>query len=97
MSYHESNAKKIHYSKLDPALGFAFLLKRESDLKKFKEFMALGKKLYKSNWIFHTMASKPDFMKSKPIQKKKVKLSKPVDDSFEDIEDMFKEEVEEIN
>lgn len=27
-SYHESNAKKIHFSKLDPSLGFAFLLKK---------------------------------------------------------------------
>jgi len=31
MSYHESTAKKIHYSKLDPSLGFAFLIRSTRD------------------------------------------------------------------
>lgn len=39
MGYHEANAKKIHYSKLDPSLGFAFLLRKESDLDKLRTFM----------------------------------------------------------
>lgn len=31
MTYHESNAKKIHFSKLDPSLAFTFLIKTEQD------------------------------------------------------------------
>jgi hypothetical protein len=42
-SYHESSAKKIHYSKLDPSLGFAFLLSKESHMQNFKDFMRDGK------------------------------------------------------
>ena len=43
MTYHESNAKKIHFSKLDPSLAFTFLLRSESDFKLFDEFMQEGK------------------------------------------------------
>ena len=55
MGYHESTAKKIHYSKLDPSLGFAFLLRRKSDYDNMKEFVEMGQKLHKKNWIFHAM------------------------------------------
>jgi hypothetical protein len=55
VSYHESGAKKIHYSKLDPSLGFAFLLKKESDYEKFRNFVEAGKRIHKKNWIFHSM------------------------------------------
>lgn len=70
MSYHESNAKKIHYSKLDPSLGFAFLLKKHSDFLRFKDFMQMGKRMHNKNWIFHSMETKPDFMKMSPKPKK---------------------------
>ena len=70
MSYHESSAKKIHYTKIDPSLGFAFLLKRESDFERLKDFMLLGKRVHNKNWIFHSMPTKPDFMKSSPMNKK---------------------------
>ena len=43
MSYHESTAKKIHYSKLDPSLGFAFLIRSTRDYQKFKTFLENGK------------------------------------------------------
>ena len=56
--------------------------------------MKLGKQHHKKNWIFHTEATKPDFMKSRPKQKKaKVKKSEKrssfelIDDGFEAIED----------
>jgi cysteine protease ATG4 len=35
MTYHESTAKKIHYSKLDPSFGFAFLIKSSCDYLNF--------------------------------------------------------------
>lgn len=72
-TYHESSAKKIHYSKLDPSLGFAFLLKKREDMDIFREFMALGKKTHKKNWIFYSMESKPDYMKAGPRKKKQKK------------------------
>ena len=43
MTYHESTAKKIHYSKLDPSLGFACLLRSTRDFQKFKVFLETGK------------------------------------------------------
>jgi cysteine protease ATG4 len=55
MEYHEATAKKIHYSKLDPSLGFAFLLRSSRDFAKFKSFLENGKKMHGSNWIFNTM------------------------------------------
>ena len=85
-TYHENAAKKIHFTKLDPSLGFAFLLRKPSDLIRFKEFMQLGKRIYKSNWIFHSMETKPAFMRTNR-KKKKDKKKKPVlEHSFEDIE-----------
>ena len=65
MGYHESIAKKIHYSKLDPSLGFAFLLRKESNLEKLRTFMHTGKSIHKKSWIFHALDKKPDYMKSK--------------------------------
>lgn len=65
-TYHESNAKKIHFSKLDPSLGFAFLLRKKSDFLRFKDFMLMGKRQHGKNWIFSSMETKPDYMKSKP-------------------------------
>lgn len=65
MEYHEATAKKIHYSKLDPSLGFAFLLRSSRDFTKFKSFLENGKKIHGSNWIFNTMQHKPEFMKDK--------------------------------
>jgi|OM-RGC.v1.030241594 hypothetical protein len=78
MSYHESNAKKIHYSKLDPSLGFCFLLKRRSHLEDLKEFMRLGKAFHKRDWIFQTSQSKPNFddWDEKPPKKRKKKAKK---------------------
>jgi len=32
--------------------------------------MLLGKRLHNKNWIFHSMPTKPDYMKSKPKTKK---------------------------
>ena len=76
MSYHESSAQKIHYSKLDPSLGFSFLIKREAHMEQFRQFMKNGKAIHGKNWIFYSMESKPDYMKSKP---KKKKTDKKVD------------------
>ena len=75
MSYHESNAKKIHFTKLDPSFGFCFLLKNEQHFEEFKRFMTLGKAYHKGDWIFQTMQSKPDFSEfdTKPKKKKKKK------------------------
>ena len=72
MSYHESTAKKIHFSKLDPSLGFAFLLKKKSDYEKMKDFMELGKRIHKKNWIFHAMQTKPDYMRTKPKKRESI-------------------------
>ena len=66
MTYHENSAKKKHFSKLDPCLSFGFLLRKPSDFALFKQFMLVGKKVHQGNWIFHSMESKPDFMKSRP-------------------------------
>ena len=41
--------------------------------------MKLGKQHHKKNWIFHTEATKPDFMKSRPKQKK-AKVKKFLED-----------------
>jgi hypothetical protein len=65
-SYHESSAKKIHYSKLDPSLGFSFLLNKESDMDKFRQFMKDGKAIHQKNWIFYSQETKPDYMKTMP-------------------------------
>ena len=35
--------------------------------------MTDGKELHKKNWIFHTMETKPDYMRSKPKRKKQAK------------------------
>ena len=58
-SYHESSAKRILYTKLDASVGFAFLLKKDSDFQKFQQFMHQGKLRLRENWVFHTMESKP--------------------------------------
>lgn len=65
MNYHESTAKKIHFSKLDPSLGFCFLIKKESDYEKLRTFINAGKRVHKKSWIFNAMDKKPDFMKSR--------------------------------
>jgi hypothetical protein len=70
-TYHESSAKKIHFTKLDPALGFTFLLTCENDYKRLCDFMKKGKERHGKNWIFHTMETKPDYMRSKPKPKRK--------------------------
>ena len=44
LSYHETTAKRISYTKLDASAGFAFLLRRESDLEILKNFMENGKR-----------------------------------------------------
>ena len=64
MSYHEATAKKIHYSKLDPSLGFAFLIRSSRDFQKFKTFLENGKKSHGSSWVFNVLPTKPDYMKS---------------------------------
>ena len=51
-TYHENQAKKILYTKLDPLLGFAFLLRSHEDLEALKAFMKQGKEKFKGNWIF---------------------------------------------
>ena len=75
-TYHENQAKKILYTKLDPSLGFAFLLKSDEDLVTFKNFMAEGKKQFPKNWIFYSMETKPDYMRDKPKKKKNKKKAK---------------------
>ena len=64
MTYHEATAKKIHYSKLDPSLGFAFLIRSSRDFQKFKTFLENGKKSHGSSWVFNVLPTKPDYMKS---------------------------------
>jgi hypothetical protein len=51
-------------------LGFAFLLRKESDFIEFKEFLNAGKRRHKGNWLFSTMDTKPEYMKSRPKPKK---------------------------
>lgn len=89
MSYHESNAKKIHYTKLDPSLGFAFLLRKHSDYLRLKDFMQMGKRQHSKNWIFHSMDTKPDYMKmdfSSTKTKKTKKAKKPKKPKLDDID-----------
>lgn len=94
MGYHESNAKKIHFSKLDPSLGFAFLLRKEADYEKLRNFIDAGKRVHKKNWIFHAMESKPDFMKSRKPRTSSYssnssrERNKPRASSFEDINEL---------
>lgn len=65
MGYHESSAKKIHFSKLDPSLGFCFMLKKQSDCERLRTFVDNGKRVFGKNWIFHAMQDKPAYMKTK--------------------------------
>jgi hypothetical protein len=58
LSYHETTAKRISYTKLDASAGFAFLLRRESDLEILKTFMENGKREHRQNWIFNPVKSK---------------------------------------
>ncbi len=81
-TYHESSAKKIHFTKLDPALGFTFLLTCDKDYERLRKFMTKGKELHKRNWIFHTMETKPDYMRNKPKRKKQPK-QEPKEEFFE--------------
>ena len=84
-TYHENQAKKILYTKLDPLLGFAFLVRSHEDLETLKAFMKTGKEKFKDNWIFNAMESKPDFARKSP--KKKQRMSKvSVDDDDLDFE-----------
>ena len=71
-TYHENQAKKILYTKLDPLLGFAFLLRSHEDLEALKAFMKQGKEKFKGNWIFSTENEKPDWRKP---QKKQPRIS----------------------
>ena len=45
-------------------------------MEQFRQFMKNGKAIHGKNWIFYSMESKPDYMKSKP---KKKKTDKKVD------------------
>jgi cysteine protease ATG4 len=60
MQYHENTAKRIHFRKLDPSLGFAFLLKSKNDFNRFKDAMSEGAKKFGPNWAFHSMDTKPN-------------------------------------
>jgi len=59
--YHEQSAKKIHYSKVDPSMGFGFLIRDEKEFDKFKQMLDKGEKKFGKQWIFYGIQSKPDF------------------------------------
>jgi cysteine protease ATG4 len=61
LQYHEQSAKKIHYSKVDPSLGFGFYIRDQSDFNKFQEMLLQGRKRFGERWIFYGIQSKPDF------------------------------------
>ena len=46
--------------------------------------MRQGKKQHKANWIFHSMETKPDYMKTQP--KPKSTQNRQKKSSFEDLE-----------
>ena len=85
MTYHESTAKKIHYSKLDPSLGFAFLIRSSRDFQKFKTFLENGKKSHGSSWLFNVLPTKPDYMKSSNQQRSSIPNVPKNSDDFEEI------------
>ena len=62
-SYHESNAKKINYSKIEPTMTFGFYLRSFKDYKKLKLHMDSGKKLFGDKWIFSCLEEKPDYLR----------------------------------
>jgi hypothetical protein len=67
--------------KLEPTMTFCFYLHTYEDYQKFEAFMKDGKLLFRDEWIFSSMDSKPAYMKQKsaPHFKK---------ENFEDLEGM---------
>ena len=63
-SYHESNAKKINYTKIEPTMTFAFYVRNYRDYLKFVKYMENGKKLHGENWLFSSQETKPDYLKA---------------------------------
>ena len=51
-SYHESNAKKINYTKIEPTMTFAFYVRNYRDYLKLQRYMENGKKLFGESWLF---------------------------------------------
>lgn len=63
LSFHEENAKKIHYQKIDPTMTFAFYLRDYNDFEKFKRYMSSKRDFYRDNWIFSLYDTKPAFLR----------------------------------
>lgn len=62
-TFHEGNAKKIHYTKIDPTMTFCFYIRDHRDFMKFQRFMYQKKDLYGEDWIFSHMETKPSYLK----------------------------------
>ena len=64
LTYHETQAKKIHFSKLDPCMTLGFLLKSQGDFEEFQTFIKVSKERFGENSLFGHMETKPDYAKS---------------------------------
>ena len=54
-TYHCRQMRKIHISKCDPCMAFAFYLRNEADFRQFYWLMKRGKEKYAGNWPFSLM------------------------------------------
>ena len=51
-TYHCNQTRKMHISKLDPTIAFAFCLRNAYDFKQFYWMMKDGKKRFQGDWPF---------------------------------------------
>ena len=51
-TYHCAGTRKMHISKLDPTIAFAFYLRNAYDFKQFYWMMKDGKKRFQGDWPF---------------------------------------------
>jgi len=47
LELHEDQAKKLHFTKLEPTMTFCFYLRTHEDYRKFENFMIEGRKIHK--------------------------------------------------
>ena len=71
--YHEPQAKKFQFNRLDPTMTFAFYLRDADEFISFKMWHDQMKEMYGEFWLFSSMSTKPSFMKQAAYQAQIVK------------------------
>ena len=68
INFHESQAKKFQFNRLDPSMTFAFYLRSAEEFTQFKIWHDKQKTLFDDFWLFSALDSKPNFLKSAAFQ-----------------------------